>query len=579
MPTLPPQTDRTRGVLPAVAVFACALALYVAGLAPGLLWGDSAEMQILAAIGGVAHPTGYPLYTLVARGFAAVPLGDEAWRANLVSAWFAAATLGLLVGVLVRRGVKPWAAVIGSAAWGLSFTFWSTAQRSEVYSLATFVAVAAIACLLEAFETGARAPRFASGFLLGLTLTGHMAFAPIVVVAGLALAWPLLRRGPLGWAEAMALLGVFALGLSPYAYLIWADTSGHGLSYLKLVEIAQWPVGPVPLEFRGALDRFRWLMMSRNEYPPVPVHFDIRMIAKNLSDTAFLLAVFEFGPLAFAVALHGAWRRLERARRETLLLLGMASASIVFSLVLSGGKILAVFLIPCFLLVAIFVAHGLEGFVERFAPRLHPASRPALAALLIVAGVLVAHCARLVAYDHPFGPLHSKVVEEDDLPQRHLFPTMHDITEPRRFVESAAASLPDSALVICEWREFMAMLYLQRVEHRRRDLTIQPSGYPKLLVKVADWQARYDLARHPVVVVSPIALMTPHLASHEPLELATGQSILVTRASLTLDPPLASTMKARAPARTRASSDSSQSRGQSSLTVRKVLAFPPLSRR
>jgi hypothetical protein len=106
--------------------------LYLWGLAPGLLWGDSAEMQILAGIGGVAHPTGYPLFTLVGRLFTAVPLGDEAWRANLVSAWFAAATLALLVWVLVRRGSKPWAAIGGAAAWGVSFTFWSTAQRSEV---------------------------------------------------------------------------------------------------------------------------------------------------------------------------------------------------------------------------------------------------------------------------------------------------------------------------------------------------------------------------------------------------------------------------------------------------------------
>ena len=536
LPSLP-SPPRSLGLAPAALVFVSMLGLYLAGLAPGLLWGDSAEMQILAGIGGVAHPTGYPLFTLVGRLFTALPFKDEAWRANLVSAWFAAATLALLAGVLVRRGLAAWAAVAGALAWGLSFTFWSTAQRCEVYSLATFVAVAAIACTLEAQAHGRRSMRFAAGFLLGLTLTGHLAFAPAVAVAGLTLAWPLLRAGPLGWVEGTALLGVFALGLTPYAYLIWADSMGHGLSYLKLVDIAQWPVGPVPPEFRGALDRFRWLIMSRNEYPPIPFHFDWRMLAKNLSDSGFLLAVFEFGPLAFAAALLGAWRRRASHRDETLLLVGMAAGTVVFSLLFSGGKILAVFLIPCFLLMAMFVAHGIEGFVSSIVPRLAPGGRPAVAAAVLAIGLLVAHSARLAAYDHPFGPLHSKVLEEDDLPQRRLFPSMSFMTEPRRFVESAATSLPDSALVICEWREFMTLLYLQRVEHRRTDLTVQPSGYPRLLLKVDDWQQRHDLRTRPIVIVSPLPLMRPHLTSSEPLELATGQRVLVARTALRVQSP------------------------------------------
>src|SRR2546429_59871 len=93
-----------------VAVFAVALAGYRRGLAPGLLWGDSAEMQTLAAVGGVAHPTGYPLFTLVGRIFTAIGRGEPAFRANLLSATFAAATLALLVAFLLRRGAGAAAA-------------------------------------------------------------------------------------------------------------------------------------------------------------------------------------------------------------------------------------------------------------------------------------------------------------------------------------------------------------------------------------------------------------------------------------------------------------------------------------
>jgi hypothetical protein len=83
----------------------------------------------------------------------------------------------------------------------------------------------------------------------------------------------------------------------------------------------------------------------------------------------------------------------------------------------------------------------------------------------------------------------------------------------------------------------MALLYLQRVEHRRTDLTVHPSGYPILLQRVGDWQSRYSLAARPVVVVSPLALMAPHLTSADTLRLATGQSVVVTRTPLVLQPP------------------------------------------
>jgi hypothetical protein len=81
----------------ALLVFGAALALYHAGMAPGLLWGDSAEMQILAGIGGIAHPTGYPLFILVGLAFTHLTGLSPATAANLVSGVFAAATLALLV--------------------------------------------------------------------------------------------------------------------------------------------------------------------------------------------------------------------------------------------------------------------------------------------------------------------------------------------------------------------------------------------------------------------------------------------------------------------------------------------------
>ena len=72
-------------------------ALYVATLRPSVAGGDSGELTAAALTGGVPHPSGYPVFALLARFFAALPLGHSpAWRVNLLSAMSTAAAGGLL---------------------------------------------------------------------------------------------------------------------------------------------------------------------------------------------------------------------------------------------------------------------------------------------------------------------------------------------------------------------------------------------------------------------------------------------------------------------------------------------------
>src|SRR5207237_1106626 len=92
--------------LAALTVVAVALGVaYTCTLAPGITWAndgsDSGDLVTAAATLGVAHPTGYPTYLLLARLFQLVPLGDLAFRATICSA---AAAIGatLTVALIVR---------------------------------------------------------------------------------------------------------------------------------------------------------------------------------------------------------------------------------------------------------------------------------------------------------------------------------------------------------------------------------------------------------------------------------------------------------------------------------------------
>ena len=99
-----------------VALWGATLALYLSTLAPTLTWGnenigvDGGELLAAANTLGIPHPPGYPTYTLLLKLFATVvPVGDLAYRGNLLSAILASGSVVLLYLVILRlcRFLRP----------------------------------------------------------------------------------------------------------------------------------------------------------------------------------------------------------------------------------------------------------------------------------------------------------------------------------------------------------------------------------------------------------------------------------------------------------------------------------------
>ena len=231
-------------VLAGVAVWLASLGLYLATLAPTLTWGhdgigvDGGELLAAAKTLGVPHPPGYPTYTLLLKLFATlVPVGDFAFRGNLLSAVCAATSVALLYWAALRfcRHLKPdsprslpiTSAAIGSVVFATTPLLWSQAVMTEVYTLNTlFVgALLVIAFHLVLRPQARRRSRAREradsiklglfGLLLGLGLGNHLTL--------LAVAVPLLLWlwSTLGWrrlASPWAVAGL-VVGLGIYIYL------------------------------------------------------------------------------------------------------------------------------------------------------------------------------------------------------------------------------------------------------------------------------------------------------------------------------------------------------------------------
>jgi hypothetical protein len=119
--------NRVADALVAAGTMVAAFALYLPTLAPTVatLYDDSLEFPLVAHRLAITHPTGYPLYTLLAALFARGPWVNPAWGVNLLSAAAAAATVALVYLVARALEARRLAALLGAVALAASPVFWS----------------------------------------------------------------------------------------------------------------------------------------------------------------------------------------------------------------------------------------------------------------------------------------------------------------------------------------------------------------------------------------------------------------------------------------------------------------------
>lgn len=123
----------------AVVLFIGTLVLYILTLHPFFPLGDSGEFLVVAKIGGVAHPPGFPLYTLISFLVASLKIGSLVTRLNILSAIFgalAAATTFLLVYEITKSFISS---LFAGLILSVSHLFWLYSIIPEVYTLSIFL--------------------------------------------------------------------------------------------------------------------------------------------------------------------------------------------------------------------------------------------------------------------------------------------------------------------------------------------------------------------------------------------------------------------------------------------------------
>lgn len=358
-----------------VATGLAALALYLPTVATGVLEGDPGEFQLAAAIGGLAHPTGYPLYLSLGWLWAQVaPAASPAHALNLLSALFAAAAVGLTCRLVLELGKDApwWAAWPAGTAAGLtlaaSATFWSQSIVAEVYTLhALLLAGLALATL----KLAQRPDRWwVIGLIAGLGLAHHrmtILYLPAVLLALVLARPPRPRRTDLTQAALAALL--------PLLLYVYLPLRAPHTPYLRL-GLAP---GDELILYRNDLAGFLSFVSGQP--------FGSALTFAGLADRARAAAsgaIAELSPLAWALALAGlVW--LARHRRPAAILLGGSLVlNVAFNVLYAIGDI-HVFYVPVYQLAVILAGAAVAALgTARRQAVLAPLVAMAMVALTLV---------------------------------------------------------------------------------------------------------------------------------------------------------------------------------------------------
>jgi hypothetical protein len=236
-----------------VALFA--FGVYMKTLAPSVTFIDSGELATVACTLGIAHPTGYPLFTLLGWVFSKLPIaGEEIVRLNIMAAVFCAAGvyvffqlmhLLLIIASKSKGGLSVLVASAGaSLLLAFSETYWSQATSVEVYSLHVLFLSLVLFCFVNAnfyhdiqSRSGVVDQRLSEAswwalfaFTLGLSFTNHM--TTILLSLGL-LYWYFSGQGggKESWRRILRMGFPFLLGLSVYLYLPIRSAKGALLNW------------------------------------------------------------------------------------------------------------------------------------------------------------------------------------------------------------------------------------------------------------------------------------------------------------------------------------------------------------
>ncbi|OGF48164.1 MAG: hypothetical protein A2231_12040 [Candidatus Firestonebacteria bacterium RIFOXYA2_FULL_40_8] len=336
---------------PVILLFSLLLLVYTA--CPTIYIGDDGELDAATYTLGVGHPPGYPVFTMLSHLFTYIPLANIAYRINLLSVFFGALSVLLLLFIMKRLldGEKNafYAAAFTAVLLLFSETFWTQALHSKggIYTLNLFL-------IFSMFLTVFNNRPYIFGLLIGLGLSNHHTVA-LSFPALLLLIYYQRKE----WFKSGAVLKIacFAfLGVLSYLYLLFSANSNPVMNWGQ----------PYNLERL-------WYHIRRGQYGDITTRPYTLTGFLDMSWVFIKWLYFELTPLLLLPVLPGIYAFYKKNRKLFyVFLLFFLTSTLGLMYVLNyeinprNIYVNVVFFIPAFVLTAVFAGFGYFYLAEKF---------------------------------------------------------------------------------------------------------------------------------------------------------------------------------------------------------------------
>jgi hypothetical protein len=452
MPNEQEIANSQRGI--GLIVFISSFGVYLATLAPGIIWGDSASFaRVVDSLSlsdlQIGKADSHPLYLLIGKVFSWLP-GDTPLNLNIMSAFFGALTIFVVYHIACQLTNSIRAGISASAALCVSHAFWLHAVIAEIYVVNAFFLSCLVLLAIKWEETLQRKFLLLLGLCFLLGLVNHL----ILILIAPAILYLLTAKNPqtkkrLLWVALIVCVAILLAGIIAPHY-IWSKMRGFLL-------------GPPPV--------IHYLFI------PLKQKAFIALAKELFFYLAYLLYQF---PLAVSLGVAGI-ASLMRSNRKICIVLNLAIAfnaiffvkTVVWS---SLGGTKYTFYISDYVIFAIFIGCGVDYILRQC--NSHTRSRRFILyfTCIAIAPILLYAIAPIAIKMTGLDIVRARNLQRRDNYVFFLSPWKFGEYGPQLYAEETLKALAKNSILIVDYTPWTVLDYWQVVKKVRPDVTIFRSG-------------------------------------------------------------------------------------------------------
>jgi Protein O-mannosyl-transferase TMEM260-like len=448
---------RSRGFLVGAILWFSVFLFYLRSLAPTLLWGDSAKLAISSRILDLHYtPGNHPLHALIGWVFNLIPVGNIAFRQNLMSAVFGSLTIFILYYVVLKITNSKLSSVCAALSLAVSHIFWHLSVINETYTLLAFFFTLLILILLLWQRDYNNRLLYTFFFLLGLSISNSSLMVLFIPAYLIYFIFPKKNRKAFINSNIFFIIVSFLLGLiiliSLFIHKHWINS--EVFSYSEAVPMARY---------------YRSLSKMLKEFIRYPAYL-----------------FYQFPLFGFLIGLKGVKRMFE----SDIKIFGLLAVITVINLCFAGGYMRQkqfYLLMPTYVMFSILIGIGFNSLRGKYNKR-------AILIFIVCLPIVTYHSVPMVANNRGIDLVKARSLPYRDNNRFFLLPDKSNYFGAYRFGNEVFEVVSPGSIIIADFTPRAALDYFQIIENVGRQVKVvfnESINVPEFIADNIDKQKIY----------------------------------------------------------------------------------------